>query len=300
MSRQDRSIDLHRHNDDWAATFDAMASPCVVLTSGADKAKTRKMAKLVAREVWRIQDKYSRYAPDSTLSRINCRAGTPTRIDKETARLLDTAEQLYVVSSGSFDITSGVLRKAWRFDDSSRPPQPKEVRNLMKKVGWGQVQWQHPILHLRKGMQIDFGGIGKEYAADSALKRACAQYQLPLLINLGGDISVSGPRQDQKPWLIGVEDPGHPGTGREVIELFSGALATSGTSHRYIRDNSKIYGHILDARTGWSVVDAPLSVTVAAPTCSEAGMWATLAMLQGRLAETFLKHESGRKHWVKR
>ena len=300
MSYPDRKIQLRKHDGDWAAGFHAMASPCVALTSGVDKTQTRKIAKLITKEVWRIQDKYSRYDPQSTLSRINSRAGTPTRVDTETARLLDTAKQLYAASNRGFDITSGVLRKAWYFDGSDSLPEPAEVETLMHKVGWDKIQWQSPMLHLRENMEIDFGGIGKEYAADAALERVRAQHQSPMLINLGGDICVSGPRQNQQPWLIGVENPGHPGTGNKVIELSSGALATSGTSHCFVRKNGMTYGHILDPRTGWPVVDAPLSVTVAAPTCSEAGMWATLAMLQGALAETFLRQESGRQHWVKR
>ncbi len=119
-------------------------------------------------------------------------------------------------------------------------------------------------------------------------------------MNKGKPTDRSGPRGAQHPWMVGVEDPGHPGTGEKVIELSAGALATSGTSQRFVRKDGRIYGHILDPRTGWPVVNAPLSVTVAAPTCSEAGMWATLAMLQGAQAEVFLAKESGRQHSVKR
>ena len=74
----------------------------------------------------------------------------------------------------------------------------------------------------------------------------------------------------------------------------------SGTSKRFVRKDGRIYGHILDPRIGWPVIDSPLSVTVATPTCSEAGKWATLAKLQGKYAEYFLENESDRKHWMQR
>jgi thiamine biosynthesis lipoprotein len=84
-----------------------------------------------------------------------------------------------------------------------------------------------------------------------------------------------------------------------VLEIATGALATSGDSRRYLQKDGIRYSHILDPRSGWPVESAPRSVTVAADTCTEAGMLSTLAMLEGYNAETFLDGE-GAMYWCRR
>jgi thiamine biosynthesis lipoprotein len=140
-------------------------------------------------------------------------------------------------------------------------------------------------------MEIDFGGIGKEYAVDRALGLAQARTDAPLLVNLGGDLRVSGPRQDGGPWHVAVEDVDRAGQRSGLIDLTQGALATSGDTYRYLQAGPVRYGHVLDPRSGWPITDAPRSVTVHAPTCTEAGLLAKLALLSGRDAESFLETE---------
>jgi len=153
---------------------------------------------------------------------------------------------------------------------------------------------------LPEGMEIDFGGIGKEYAVDRVLALLRGQTDAPLLVNFGGDLAVSGPRRDGSAWVVGIEDPG--GTAGDsdaagVLALAAGGLATSGDARRFLLAGGVRYGHILDPRTGWPVRGAPRSVTVAAPTCSEAGVLATLAMLRGPEARAWLAAQ-GAPHWI--
>ena len=81
------------------------------------------------------------------------------------------------------------------------------------------------------------------------------------------------------------------------MQLAPGALATSGDTHRFVFRDGHRYSHILDPRTGWPVRDAPRSITVAADTCTQAGMLTTLAMLQGENAERMLR-ASGLQYWL--
>jgi thiamine biosynthesis lipoprotein len=148
-------------------------------------------------------------------------------------------------------------------------------------------------------MEIDFGGIGKEYAVDRALARAQEHTPDPLLVNLGGDLRVSGPRQDGSPWRVAIEDVDRAGSSAGLIELSRGALATSGDTHRHLVHEGVRYGHVLDPRTGWPVAGAPRSVTVHADTCTEAGLLAKLALLRGSGAEAFLKLEKVRSWCVR-
>jgi thiamine biosynthesis lipoprotein len=99
------------------------------------------------------------------------------------------------------------------------------------------------------------------------------------------------------PWNVVIESTETTGKAQGMLELKGGALATSGDARRFLMRDGVRYGHILDPRTGWPVVDPPRSVTVAAPTCVEAGLSATLAILQGQNTERFLKEE-GIRAWV--
>ncbi len=150
-------------------------------------------------------------------------------------------------------------------------------------------------------MQIDFGGIGKEYAVDQALRAASAVTHAPMLVNFGGDLAVSGPREEGTPWRVGIEStatPSSPQAGK-LIDLSAGALATSGDTYRYVSEEGERLSHILDPRNGMPVRGAPRSVTVAAPSCTHAGMLTTMAMLKGAGAEEFLRNE-GVRHWIQR
>ena len=99
--------------------------------------------------------------------------------------------------------------------------------------------------------------------------------------------------------MTGIEDPHRPGDASAVIQLKQGALATSGDVFKFIEQDGKRYGHILNPLSGWPDPDSPLSVTVAAPTCTEAGILSTLAMLQGKDAEVFLDSQ-GVNYWCYR
>jgi len=140
-------------------------------------------------------------------------------------------------------------------------------------------------------MQIDLGGIGKEYAVDRIAGLLRNQYKPGILINLGGDIAITGMRQDRQQWYIGIEDPDRNQKVSSLLKMRRGAIATSGDSKRYILHRGKRYGHILNPKTGWPVEDSPRSVTVGANTCTDAGIIATLAMLQGQNAEEFLQQQ---------
>ena len=273
-----------------------MGSPCeLVLDSAAEPTDTERRILLAGRdEALRIEHKYSRYRPDSELSRINNSAGRSLQVDDETTQLLDFARQCHQLTGGRFDVTAGVLRAVWKFGSDGRTelPQAGAVETLLQRVGWQRLDWQPPTLNLPAGMEIDFGGLGKEYAVDRVLALLQSQLDSACLVNFGGDLRVSGPRRQGRHWVLGVEQPEDVRRASEVIGLSQGALATSGDTRRFFEHRGRRYGHILDPTTGWPVIGAPRSVTVAAPTCTEAGMLATFAMLEGEGAETFLQAQA--------
>jgi thiamine biosynthesis lipoprotein len=239
-----------------------------------------------------VEEKFSRYLPDNIVHRINHAGGAPVRVDEETALLLDYAATCHEMSDGRFDITSGVLRRVWTFDGGSRVPDEAAVREALKLVGWQRVTWAASTLTMPAGMEIDLGGIGKEYAVDRAAARITAATQRSFLVNFGGDLFARGPRSDGRPWGVGVDDPTRTGEAALYrVELWRGGLATSGDARRFVLWRGRHLGHILDPRTGWPVAGAPRSVTVVGTTCLEAGTLATLAMLRGEGARAFLESQ---------
>ncbi len=288
------AADIPRHGADFVHLFQAMATPCEVRIQCDDPDEASRAALAAEAEARRIEAKFSRYRDDSVIGAINASSGCIVEVDGETALLLYYADHMNRISDGLFDVTSGVLRRIWKFDGSDRVPAEAEIYAMRKLIGWRRVRWHAPFLKLQKGMEIDFGGIGKEYAVDRALMAATAVSDSPILVNFGGDLRCSGPREDGERWTVAIESVDRSGNAAAVLEIDGGGLATSGDARRYLLKDGTRYSHILDPRRGRPVENPPRSVTVAGRTCLEAGMVATLAMLQGRHAERFLKQEKVR------
>jgi thiamine biosynthesis lipoprotein len=279
-----------------AVKFAAMASPCEVLVSSMSRDSALEIGAVAAQEAWRIEKKFSRYRDDSVTAWIHRNRGTPIEVDEETAALMDFASQCFDLSEGLFDITSGVLRRLWTFDGSDRLPETAAVRDLLPLIGFDKLQWNAPRLLLPEGMELDFGGIGKEYAVDRVYDLLAARDGTAFLINFGGDLRANCP-PPHGPWRVGIERPDTELDPTLLLDLERGALATSGDSRRYLLRDGVRYGHVLHPATGWPVPGAPRSVTVAASSCTEAGLLATLALLHGEHARTFLD-EQGVHYWV--
>jgi hypothetical protein len=157
--------------------FRAMATEHELQVDAPDERGARRAADAAIADVLRIEAKYSRYRDDSVTTAINRAAGgAPVAIDAETAALLRYAAQCHALSDGAFDITSGVLRRAWNFRaQPPKLPDPAAIDAALALIGWPRVEWDERSVRLPdKGMEIDFGGIGKEYAADRAATAARA------------------------------------------------------------------------------------------------------------------------------
>jgi FAD:protein FMN transferase len=269
-------------------SFTAMASTCQIQLDIADNQDTQTIFDQVQAEVLRIQNKYSRYRPDSVVSQINAQAGqTPYECDAETAALIAFAHRLHAQYQGVFDLTTGVLRQAWNFP-SQTLPSPQAIAQLLPLVGWHQVQWSgRQILLPRSGMEIDLGGLGKEYAVDRVAHLLTQAGYHSALINFGGDVYATGPKRDASPWQVGIRHPRQDGL-IAVIPLARGGLATSGDYERYMQVNGQRYAHLLHPATGWPV-NHWQSISVLAPTCMLAGALSTTFMLLQEQATAHLK-----------
>jgi len=258
-----------------------MGTPCEIQIYADDSRQAQQAIEAVIADVARLEARYSRYRSDSFLSEINriALAGGEIEVDAETASLLDYAATCYRESHGLFDITSGLLRNAWRLD-SPRLPQTRQLQRLLEKIGWQKLRWQSPTLGFpNSGMELDFGGIVKEYAADRAASLCQSLGIRHGAINLGGDIKIIGPHPDGSPWRIGIRDPRSKGDLLTTVNLTKGAMASSGDYERCFILDGRRYGHILNPQTGWPV-SYLASVSVIADFCVIAGSASTIAMLK--------------------
>jgi thiamine biosynthesis lipoprotein len=273
--------------------FSAMGSSNEIRLAGHDEPMMQAAAQAAIKEIHRIEFKYSRYRAQSLLSNLNALAGTgiPLELDSETIELLNFADAMYHASGGLFDVSSGVLQRAWNFSES-KLPTPKQVEALLPLVRWPLVERNGSLVYLSQlGMQLDFGGFGKEYAVDRATQVLLSSGQKHGYVNMGGDIGVIGPKQDGGAWQFGIQHPRLQGEVVAVVGLSSGALATSGDYERFVEVSGVRYSHLLSPKTGWPV-QYWQSISAAAPTCAAAGALCTIAILKGEQGIEFLLAQS--------
>ncbi len=279
--------------------FKAMGTHCEIQLFANTHRLARRAAEAAIADVNRLESLYSRYRSDSFLSAINRVAadGGGIRVDEETTGLLNYAAACHAQSDGLFDITSGILRRAWRFDSGQLPDQT-HIQELLAKVGWHKLNWAPPLLEFQiPGMEIDFGGVVKEYAVDHAAALCWQAGVRHGMINLGGDIKVIGPRADGSPWRIGLRDPRGKEAFMQTILLRGGALASSGDYERCITVDGTRYGHVLNPKTGWPVRFLA-AVSVVGDFCVVAGSASTIGMLKEEDGPAWLR-QFGLPHlWV--
>lgn len=283
--------------------FKAMGSPCEVRVVTPDQKQGAQVLEMAVKEVNRLHNKYSRYQPDSVLSQINQSAGKgkPYRLDDETKALLNYADVCFQQSDGLFDVTSGILRAIWNFKTIQQTailPSPAKIEKLLKLVGWQKVEWDEKHFYLpHKKMEIDFGGIVKEYAADAVASLCHSQGISSGLVDLGGDIRIIGPFPENETWNVFIQNPDKSKNYSTKLELLNGGIATSGVYERFIEIEGKRYSHLLNPKTGWPIEEGVASLTVLADQCIIAGSVSTMGMLQGKNCLSWMQDNIDLPFW---
>lgn len=266
----------------YELTFHALGTRCRVSFAARNKG-AREIQQLVLDWVAAFEAKYSRFLPDSLISRINAGAGiAPVEIDEEAERLFALCDQMHFMTRGVFDPTALPLLRVWNWK-RARVPRGEEIAQALRLVGWRNVQRGGGKIFLpRAGMGLDLGGIGKEFAVDSVALLLASHGARSVLVDFGADIRVIGLPADGRPaWHVGLEDPRSPGRCWCGLGVRNAAVATSGDYVRGFEANGRRYGHIIDIRTGQPVQTEVRSVSVIAPSCTQAGMISTAAFVLG-------------------
>jgi len=231
-------------------------------------------------ELDRLESKYSRFIETSYLNAINSAAkhGESIALDDETSGLIALADHAYNLTGGLFDITSCKLSKIWDFKKAIVPSE-NVIQKALSQTGWAKCHWASPILTFTTpNIQIDLGGLVKEYAADRCRQLAIEQGFEAGLFDLGGDISVFGSPPHQNEWRIGIKNPMKPKEPIATITLTQQGLSSSGNYERFFKHSGQHFGHIIHPTTGQPVMYAQ-AVSVVHPQTVIAGILSTSAML---------------------
>ena len=264
--------------------FRAMGTHCRVNCHGVSAEVARDFQREVIAWVAQFEARYSRFIPDSLIGRINAAAGEHwVETDPETDRLFSLCKELYFFTRGAFDPTALPLIQLWNWKQS--PPMLPEAASLQAAralVGWTKVQRRPGGIFLpQRGMALDLGGIGKEYAVDCVMNLAVQRGIANVLVDFGQDVRVRGHAPDKKFWTIGLDDATHPGKCWAGVAVTDHAVATSGDYLRNFTLNGRRYGHIIDPRTGYPALNDCRAVSVIAPSCTIAGLLATSVCILG-------------------
>jgi thiamine biosynthesis lipoprotein len=229
------------------------------------------------------------YRDDSEVSELNKRAHlAPVRVERRLFALLESAVAVSRETGGAYDVTSGALSEAWGFvKGPKRVPDELTLARARACTGWHHVQLDREALTIgfdREGIRINLGSIGKGYAIDRAIEliRSASLFDSALVHGGGSSLFALGspPGQFAGRWEIALRNPCAPESPLGVLRLRNRGLGTSGSAFQQLVVDDKVYGHIIDPRTGWPA-QGPASVTVLAPTAAMADALSTAFFLLG-------------------
>lgn len=237
-------------------------------------------------ELARIESLTTSWRDDSDVSRVNAAAGkSAVVVAPETMEILKKSLWLAERSEGAFDITVGVFKGLWKFDEDKDGtlPRPAEVKKRLRLVGWRDVivdEAARTVRLRRAGQRINLEGVAKGYAVDAAVRAIRAAGVHNFIVKAGGDLFASGRRPDRE-WRVGIQDPRGP-RGQVIFDLLLSdrAFNTSGDYERFIVKDGTRYHHILDARTGFPSRMAR-GVTLLAPDAFTADALDTAVFVMG-------------------
>ena len=264
--------------------FRAMSTRCCVNFHGVPASLARDFQRDVVAWVGQFEARYSRFLPDSLIGRINAAAGEHwVETDPETDRLFALCQELFFFTRGSFDPTALPLIKLWNW--KAQPPvipADADIQAARELVGWNKIQRRAGGIFLpERGMALDLGGIGKEYAVDCVMNMAVQRGIANVLVDFGQDVRVRGHAPGKKFWWIGLDDATQPGKCWAGVAVTDSAVATSGDYLRNFSVNGRRYGHILDPRTGYPAFNDCRAVSIIAPSCTIAGLLSTSVCILG-------------------
>jgi FAD:protein FMN transferase len=268
-------------------TADAMGSTYTVVLYGGDQEQLQSASQAAFDEVRRLDRMLSNYRPQSEWSEVNRSAAErPVRVSPELFELLEACLSYSRASEGAFDVSVGPLMRIWGFyKGTGRLPMKEEIAAVLPVVGYRNIELdrENRTIHfLRRGVELDPGGIGKGYAVDRMIVRIKEFKITSALVSAGGSsIYGLGTPPGDKGWKVKIR---HPREWTETIEevyLKDQSMSTSGDYEKFFEAEEKVYSHIMDPRTGYPAPGV-LSVSVVADKAIDSEAWTKPFFILGR------------------
>jgi thiamine biosynthesis lipoprotein len=252
-------------------------------------------------ELERVNQSMSTYRQDSEISRFNALApDTWFAVSDDFHAVLSTAMAVGWLSEGAYDVTVAPLVDLWGFGPAGRvstPPPDELVRDVLQSVGQDYLRLDeedgHRLLKTRP-VSLDFSSIAKGYAVDLVARWLDAQGLDRYLVEVGGEMRLSGMSGRGDPWRVAIERPESAlRTAEQAISLTDVAIATSGDYRNYFEVDGQRFSHSIDPRRGYPVAHDLVSVTVLDNSAMRADAWATALVVLGHERAMAVATEQG-------
>ncbi|MBU2591045.1 MAG: FAD:protein FMN transferase [Nitrospinae bacterium] len=236
-----------------------------------------------------LDNSMSNYISDSEVSRLNSSPDIINfqPISEDLHTVVSASLEAYQETDGYFDITVSPLVDLWGFGPvppDGVVPTDKEIKEILAHIGSNRlILTSQGIKKLDPKININVGAIAKGFLVDKVarflLDKGCNNF----MVEIGGEIVAKGVNKNGVTWRIGVETPDYKTEEAVygVVELSDRGMATSGDYRRYLKDNGKVYSHIIDPKTGYPAQHSLASVTVIAENSMKADAYATALFVMG-------------------
>lgn len=262
-------------------SFGVMSSPAFVQVHGGTEA----MADGAVARLQELERLWSRFLPDSDITRANRSSGTAVPVHPDTLAVVARGIEAWKQTGGLFDITmlADLLRMGYTNSIVDNSPAPKVNAHRTGTTPEIVVDYAAGTLLVPAGSGIDLGGIGKGMAADIVAEELIEQGAAGAVVNVGGDLVVLGTPATDMSWLLGIEDPLHPPHHVAHLRVVSGGAATSGTSQRHwtAADGEQVHHIVHPANRRSSHTDV-VAATVLAADAATAEAFSTAVMMGDR------------------
>ena len=237
-----------------------------------------------------VNRQMSTWSPTSEISQFNHYSLTePMEVSSDFAQTVQRALGFSQATGGAFDPTLQPLLNLWGFGSEGRRdvvPDEEDILRTKALTGWEKVTVPGPstLKKCEPQVSLDLGAIAKGYGVDCVGDLLLKEGFEDWFVEIGGEVVVHGKNATGVPWRIAVQYPAASADSDQVqgiLHLSGGAVATSGDYRNYIEENGRIFSHILDPRSGRSVLSDTASVSVYASNCTDADAIATSLFVLG-------------------
>lgn len=240
----------------------------------------------ILKELEQVDNSLSPFNKRSLLTAIN--ENRTTQTDTLFREVYTMSQRISHETNGAFDITIAPLVNAWGFGfKNSQTVTPEKIDSLLNLIGYKKISLRNRQIYKQDPrMLIDCSAIAKGYGCDQIARLFKRKNINNFMIEIGGEVVVSGVNPHKQAWRIGINRPVEDSLSKgnrlqTILNLSQTAMATSGNYRNFYYKNGKKYAHTINPHTGYPIEHSLLSATVLAPTCAQADAYATAFMVMG-------------------